>query len=360
MHSLPQLRIFHLQMLYFAYGSNTAMGFVSRMNPGRQTGSDDMENRIQLSFQWTEEELGRAVLQQYTFGYRRYQGLIFLFSLIASFIFFFVVALIEIESTSNMLFNFSLLFIVAWSAIQLSPTFQAKKLRRHQKHLIGMNIAWIISEEGLSFEDTIGNKSHFQWSAFVKIVKTSGGFLFFQTPALYQWLPLYAFQSREDIDRLIEMSRRKTEKYIEFSTSPNPNIIAGFIIAPLIVPFISVLFTVFWLGYPLALAGLLFIQGYMLTGPLSYIFSLLLGLPFFLFLRKSRRLELKTILAGGAAIGMVPPLLFFGWSFYRGAVNSQSFIPFTYWLSVLALSGMAAAALFWFIVVKMNVVDQSH
>jgi hypothetical protein len=59
----------------------------------------------------------------------------------------------------------------------------------------------------------------FFWPAFVKVVETREGFLFYHQASLFNWIPGHAFASEAELKRFIELARARATRYIVLAES---------------------------------------------------------------------------------------------------------------------------------------------
>ncbi len=195
------------------------------------------------------------------------------------------------------------------------------------------------------------------WDSISQVLRCSKGFLLYDTPELFHWLPYHAFHSQDDIEAFVRLSKRKAKQYREATLSPLPNIIIGFLIAPVISPIVNAL-GVLWLAgihYP-GIVSLLFIE-IINEIPVAYTISLLGGIPVLLLLRRLQSDGIGLFLIAGAVLGAIPPVV--RWAQYIGIRTLGDFSFWSrpqmlLWVSQQLLSGIAAAALFWMIAVRLN------
>jgi len=317
-----------------------------------------VEEPLEITFSWTEQQVAEAVRQQHTFGFWRYIGLVYLLLLIVAFITFFIIALLPYEPVRDSAFNFALWLILAWVGYRFSVKSKTRVLQRNLKHRLGSEIRWTFAEEGMSFQDTHGNQGRLPWRSMVKGVKTDRGFLIYSTPTEPIWVPLDAFQSKEQIAQFIALLKRRLPTYSEHRGSAIPNVVTGFLIAPGITPFMSVLTMLIEYSYPMGIAGPIFLYAYQRNVLLFYGVSLLMGLPSFIFLMRSHRLTRTAITAYGVALGSIPQLASLLWFAVKRKFHAEAVLSIN-WIVPLLLSSLATAWLFWFVVVKINIVGLS-
>jgi hypothetical protein len=59
------------------------------------------------------------------------------------------------------------------------------------------------------------SETKIQWSSLVQAKRTKMGFIFFQSPQVYFWIPEHAFQSKRDADAVAELTKEFVPSFIE-------------------------------------------------------------------------------------------------------------------------------------------------
>ena len=58
-------------------------------------------------------------------------------------------------------------------------------------------------------------ETKFKWDVFISVKRTKEGFVFYQSPQLYYWIPNHAFKSKEDTNAVTELARKHAKEFIE-------------------------------------------------------------------------------------------------------------------------------------------------
>jgi hypothetical protein len=107
-----------------------------------------------------------------------------------------------------------ILTLVSWAVFRY---VQNNSFKRNFSNLPVGNkrIEYVFSESSVfSKVKGVFEESH-QWTSYVRVVRTPKGFLYYTQPQLCSWIPDHVFQSKEDIQAVVELARRLVPKFFE-------------------------------------------------------------------------------------------------------------------------------------------------
>jgi hypothetical protein len=122
----------------------------------------------------------------------------------------------EIPAASD-IFLVSLLFVLifaAWAIFRYTQYYSFKK-DFAKLPLKEKRVEYLFSENEVCSKTKGVFEGTHQWSSYVKVVRTTKGFLFYSQPHLYAWIPNHAFQSKEDAQAVAELARQFAPQFFE-------------------------------------------------------------------------------------------------------------------------------------------------
>lgn len=164
---------------------------------------------IELDYRWDKEEFLKASHANFrrrrrTIASRAF-GLLIIFMIASSLLFVF-------EQGFDASYFIILFLAIYWFLLRwpLQSFFLARQFEKHAEK--DTDIHWVISDEGFK-GGSAGSQGEFAWDAVTGIERSQDGFLIYRYP-IFHWLPMSAFQSRDDIDRFESVAKQTSNKYV--------------------------------------------------------------------------------------------------------------------------------------------------
>ena len=116
------------------------------------------------------------------------------------------------SNSSLIIIMWVLLFIVLWTAFSFAQKNNLKKSFLSSPDN-NKNIHVTITTNEIIMKADGVYETRFNWSSISEVQKGPKGFFFFQNPQAGFWIPVRAFQSNNDIETVINMSKSLTPKF---------------------------------------------------------------------------------------------------------------------------------------------------
>ena len=106
--------------------------------------------------------------------------------------------------------------VASWIALKIGRKIRHSILRRQFAKRPDANheVEWKISNEKIHIS-TPDAKTEVLWPAFQRVISTPAGFLFMPNKQIFHFIPIRAFDSPSDIEKLKEMARKHARTFKE-------------------------------------------------------------------------------------------------------------------------------------------------
>ena len=168
-----------------------------------------MSDEITVRFKWTADEYMVGMKSHYRAQYPRIVHIIFW-----GFLYLTVIAglvatiLLGMDGGGFGIMCYGIIALFCFRVLQ--PWLLRRQFSKRPDGAAG--IEWRISDEGLK-SSTPNGKGEQNWAAFLKVVQTPSGFIFYPTAQIFQWLPRSGFASDSDFDRLAQIAQKNAGNF---------------------------------------------------------------------------------------------------------------------------------------------------
>lgn len=177
--------------------------------PG-QSEPNSIPEPVIARFLWTEDELQVALRNYYQHAGWRFArlGLICLcgVAMLASLVIFATWNVPEDFAVIPVVSGIVLICLLASRGLTVSRYSVRRQFRKRPDQ--NVDLEWRFGPDEIQTRSSLG-ESRFNWSAFVKVIKTPEGLLLYSLTNFFQWLPRHAFESDADFQRVTTWAQQK-------------------------------------------------------------------------------------------------------------------------------------------------------